>query len=292
MGRRTEKYCLRPRVGVRRLQQDRYRENTVIKREESNKCPKSRPPPLSKYRRKTANARERHRMKEINDAFETLRRILPDFCTGQTPPQTPSTATPIASPATPTTNLPATAIATTTAAAAVTATSHTKINTLRLAVSYIRSLSHLLQEEEEEEEEEGPSISLLDDLHLGQVTPHVRSQESGPETIAGSEIDQYTTGYLATPSTTSIKGTPGRPFITPSSPLAFSSFLDSGSGSSGSGGSGSGGGGSDLSEFPSDDSCCVFEDNNYDFFDDIPVLSEVDPIALLLTTESESQVSV
>lgn len=38
---------------------------------------KGRPQPLSKYRRRTANARERQRMREINAAFETLRRIVP-----------------------------------------------------------------------------------------------------------------------------------------------------------------------------------------------------------------------
>ncbi|XP_042883874.1 neurogenic differentiation factor 4-like [Penaeus japonicus] len=39
--------------------------------------PKSRPAPLSKYRRKTANTRERHRMRQINCAFEKLREMLP-----------------------------------------------------------------------------------------------------------------------------------------------------------------------------------------------------------------------
>lgn len=41
--------------------------------------PKSKPPPLSKYRRRTANSRERERMKEINDAFELLRDVIPEY---------------------------------------------------------------------------------------------------------------------------------------------------------------------------------------------------------------------
>ena len=39
--------------------------------------PKSKPAPLSKYRRRTANGRERSRMSQINTAFETLRRAMP-----------------------------------------------------------------------------------------------------------------------------------------------------------------------------------------------------------------------
>lgn len=243
LDRRTEKYGLRPRVAVRRLQQDKYKDNLVIKRE--SKCSKSRPPPLSKYRRKTANARERHRMKEINDAFETLRRILPDFCSSQAAEAT------------------------------------TKINTLRLAVRYIRALSHLLQEE-------GPSISLLGDLHLEQVTPHAMSQ-SGSDKVP--EGNQYTNYLEASPSdetpsfisggftVSSGRGTTSKPFITPPSHQSSSSMGSSL------------GSGSDFSEFLSDGSCCVFE-NTFDFFDDIPVLSEVDSIAVLLTAESESQVSM
>ena len=33
---------------------------------------------LSKYRRKCENAKERERMKKFNDAFNTLRKLLPD----------------------------------------------------------------------------------------------------------------------------------------------------------------------------------------------------------------------
>ena len=35
--------------------------------------PRERPAPLSKYRRRTANARERQRMHEVNVAFERLK---------------------------------------------------------------------------------------------------------------------------------------------------------------------------------------------------------------------------
>ena len=38
---------------------------------------KVKPPPLSKYRRKTANTRERERMQEVNDAFDKLRHSIP-----------------------------------------------------------------------------------------------------------------------------------------------------------------------------------------------------------------------
>ena len=39
--------------------------------------PRPRPQPMSKYRRKTANLRERQRMGEINNAFERLRTKIP-----------------------------------------------------------------------------------------------------------------------------------------------------------------------------------------------------------------------
>lgn len=107
--RTVEKYALRPRTIIKRLQQERSRQEVPRR---SAGC-KSRPAPLSKYRRKTANARERHRMKQINNAFESLRRILPD-----------TTALQPASP------------------------SMTKIMTLRLAVSYIRALSDVLEDED------------------------------------------------------------------------------------------------------------------------------------------------
>ncbi|XP_068220924.1 neurogenic differentiation factor 2-like [Palaemon carinicauda] len=70
---------------------------------------KSRHPPLSRYRRKTANARERYRMKQINSAFENLRGVLPSWVCSRRPPS-----------------------------------DMTKIATLKLASAYIRSLQDIL----------------------------------------------------------------------------------------------------------------------------------------------------
>ncbi|XP_063859840.1 helix-loop-helix protein delilah-like [Scylla paramamosain] len=106
-----EKYGLRPRTIIKRLQQDRGHHH-VPKIPKGLARPKSRPAPLSKYRRKTANARERHRMREINNAFESLRRVLPDKLEME-----------------------------------AASSSMTKITTLRLAANYIRALNDVLQEE-------------------------------------------------------------------------------------------------------------------------------------------------
>ena len=53
---------------------------TEVKRKEPNKSMKdrlSKKARLSKYRRKSANAKERERMKRQNDVFEVLKEILP-----------------------------------------------------------------------------------------------------------------------------------------------------------------------------------------------------------------------
>ena len=34
---------------------------------------------MTKYRRKTANAKERERMKMVNEAFTRLRQVMPDL---------------------------------------------------------------------------------------------------------------------------------------------------------------------------------------------------------------------
>ncbi|XP_045610246.1 helix-loop-helix protein delilah-like isoform X2 [Procambarus clarkii] len=97
------KYQLRPRSGQgqRRYDSDWNLHDTLIH--------KPRPPPLSRYRRKTANARERYRMRQINSAFESLRGVLPSWVCRRR------------------------------AAADL-----TKITTLKLASAYIRSLQDIL----------------------------------------------------------------------------------------------------------------------------------------------------
>lgn len=77
--------------------------------------PKPKAAPLSKYRRKTANARERTRMREINSAFENLRRCVPHSIGGGGRTSPSSTNEKL-----------------------------TKITTLRLAMKYIRTLSEAL----------------------------------------------------------------------------------------------------------------------------------------------------
>ncbi|XP_037072269.1 neurogenic differentiation factor 2-like [Pollicipes pollicipes] len=98
------KYSLRARSIKKRIEAER-RQTEPRSRQPR---PKARPPPLSKYRRKTANARERDRMKDINSAFEMLERSIPDL----------------------------------------TLRSHaekvTKITVLRLAIDYIKAMSALL----------------------------------------------------------------------------------------------------------------------------------------------------
>lgn len=78
---KSEKYSLRPRSLRQKTEKALELKREVLtqrcKKSSDKNRPKQKPPPLSKYRRKTANARERNRMREINIAFETLRRAVP-----------------------------------------------------------------------------------------------------------------------------------------------------------------------------------------------------------------------
>lgn len=117
-----DKYSLRPR-SVRRitepalkhqLSEDNDNNSNSRTNNRQNKLhkQKQKAAPLSKYRRKTANARERNRMREINQAFETLRRVIPHM---QASSQVPGSNEKL-----------------------------TKITTLRLAMKYISTLSAAL----------------------------------------------------------------------------------------------------------------------------------------------------
>ncbi|XP_063860483.1 helix-loop-helix protein delilah-like [Scylla paramamosain] len=251
----TEKYSLRPRKVVRRLQQ---LDRGSLKNNDT-RVAKSRPPPLSKYRRKTANARERHRMKEINDAFETLRRILPDFCSRR----------------------------------AAAASAMTKITTLRLAVSYIRALSHIL-----EDGRRPGNISFLENIHLDHTLPGAHNPQP-PAACGGNANAQHHLAHISeeapnlSPLSSCFPSFSSSPSssTSPSSSFSYSSPSSSSMSSSLQSFShlrSSFGSNSDLSDLLSDDSCCVLDDN-LDLFDDIPPLPEADPFALLLTPDGAMQ---
>ncbi|XP_076318637.1 uncharacterized protein LOC143229770 [Tachypleus tridentatus] len=114
------KYKLRPRSIQKRKELE-------IKRHcKKEPKPKQKPAPLSKYRRRTANARERYRMEKMNQAFEQLRQAIPQF---------PN-------------------------AVGMSNTKLTKITTLRLAVNYIAALADILRKtdgNDKEQTTDGPS---------------------------------------------------------------------------------------------------------------------------------------
>nr|SVF01456.1 taxi A [Mesovelia furcata] len=79
---KEKSYSLRPRSGVtfRRGSDDEEEETVRLSRsprKSSGPRTKRKSAPLSKYKRKNANARERSRMREINEAFDSLRRAVP-----------------------------------------------------------------------------------------------------------------------------------------------------------------------------------------------------------------------
>lgn len=149
----AEKYSLRPRSVKRRSNLNEDFEEALItskSRTSKNSKTKSKPPPLSKYRRKTANARERSRMREINQAFETLRKVVPQLSATQQQNE-----------------------------------KLTKITTLRLAMKYIAALSAALTNNESPQdlfsdcsdldwsllESDGESLPLQSDFSDQSLTP-------------------------------------------------------------------------------------------------------------------------
>ncbi|XP_066937286.1 neurogenic differentiation factor 1-like [Macrobrachium rosenbergii] len=126
------KYQLRPRSHhPRRLSDSDWNFQDPVRS-------KTRHPPLSRYRRKTANARERYRMKQINSAFENLRGVLPSWVSNRRPPS-----------------------------------DMTKIATLRLAAAYIRSLQDILDGKDPGDTCSWVLSALLDDSNSSkQNQPH------------------------------------------------------------------------------------------------------------------------
>lgn len=116
-------YSLRPRTSRKHeeeenipapINHERWRPSRTTKKKQKSM-------PLSKYRRKTANARERSRMREINDAFESLRKVIPN---SDSPSRDPNSE------------------------------KMTKITTLRLAMKYISALNNLLHDQDLESDGE------------------------------------------------------------------------------------------------------------------------------------------
>lgn len=122
---KEDKYSLRPR-SMRRVTEMMQKNSSSIHQEETQETtkpskshkPKQKAAPLSKYRRKTANARERNRMREINQAFEALRKVIPQMAAAHPAPT-------------------------------VNNEKLTKITTLRLAMKYISTLSAVLNGSQE-----------------------------------------------------------------------------------------------------------------------------------------------
>lgn len=115
--------------------------------------PKSAPAPLSKYRRRAANARERGRMEDINHAFETLKGVLPNIEEGPN-------------------------------------FKMTKITTLRLAMNYISALRDMLgQTDDTGSELSGDLSSDLNSDGDSTGTPSVSSAEDtclSPDSVDGN----------------------------------------------------------------------------------------------------------
>lgn len=109
---KDEKYSLRHRQRRQTTRPKEPEEPKTSSGRVAKEKKKPKAPPLSKYRRKTANARERTRMREINSAFENLRKRVPPSISHGTPTSTNEKLT--------------------------------KITTLRLAMKYIRTLNDVL----------------------------------------------------------------------------------------------------------------------------------------------------
>lgn len=126
----AEKYSLRPRSIAKRLEvEQKLKQERTVQPQKRTPKPKQKPAPLSKYRRKTANARERCRMKEINQAFETLRKAIPQETLAYHS-ESPS---------------PSSSSSSSSSTCGSSSEKWTKITTLRLAMDYIEALTRVLE---------------------------------------------------------------------------------------------------------------------------------------------------
>ena len=139
---KCEKYSLRPRAVPKREDEEF---EAWKPRSKCKKRVKQKPAPLSKYRRKTANARERCRMREINEGFEALRRVLPHLAAEKDNNE-----------------------------------KLTKISTLRLAMKYIAALNRILQDPDVESDGESffSEYTATDVSDQASLTPPAFSDHS------------------------------------------------------------------------------------------------------------------
>ncbi|KAK8743311.1 hypothetical protein OTU49_001364 [Cherax quadricarinatus] len=152
------KYQLRPRsVHPRRRCDSEWSLEDTLRQH------KQRPPPLSRYRRKTANARERYRMRQINTAFESLRGVLPSWVCSRRA-----------------------------------ASEMTKITTLRLASAYIRSLQDILDGKAHQDTCSWVLSSIFQDAsHLQESQPdlcdgnHSKTQQALSHTPSDSDFVSF-----------------------------------------------------------------------------------------------------
>lgn len=249
-GVRGEKYALRPRTLIKRLQQERVRQE-IPKRPPSKS--KSRPAPLSKYRRKTANARERHRMREINNAFESLRRVLPEAGEVQ----------------------------------ASSSSAITKIMTLRLAVEYIKALSVVLEDDTDQ-----PFAPLQSCLHHSlpisihhHQHQHQKILQSTKVSLASTSLHSYPPTSLPNHHHYHHNYRPPTQLVahyehynststSVSSPATVRTSVSSGS---------------DLEDLLSEDSGLLEE--NFDVFHDIQSLAAADPFDILLGGDKDTNLA-
>lgn len=157
-------YSLRPRSAPKTAEVEDALEDVPRSRGRTQRSSKQKSLPLSKYRRKTANARERSRMREINEAFENLRKSIPLISTKCDNPSE----------------------------------KNTKISTLRLAMKYITVLSNALRDSDGESDKE----SIFSEYSL--TPPDCRDAYTPTSTSDNSDLSDtfFSTNLLSRESST------------------------------------------------------------------------------------------